>query len=135
MEKAEGIVVQSNGNISKVKIVRSSMCGENCGSCNLCGNRETFVFAENAAEAQENDRVLLEMDSSSGLKAAALVYGMPLLILIAGIVLISILQFNQVKGLLWILALIVLYFLLLKVKDKNMKPTAKITEVYKNDSK
>ena len=135
MEKAEGIVAENKGNISKVKIVRGSMCGESCGSCNLCGKRETFVYALNTAGAEKNDRVLIEMESSSGLKAAFLVYGMPLIILVLGIVLITVFNANQAKGLLYILMAVVLWFCAVKLIDKNMKPTAKITEVYKNDTK
>ena len=110
------------------------MCGESCGSCNLCGKSETFVFAQNDANAQKGDRVVLEMDSSSGLKAAFLVYGMPLLILIAGIIIISLFNFNQAKGLLLVLVAIVLWFFVIKLVDRNMKPTARVTEVQKSDS-
>lgn len=129
MEKAEGIVVENKDGVSKVKIVRGTMCGDNCGSCNLCGKRETFVFAQNEADAKEGDRVLLEMDSQSGLKAAFLVYGMPLLILIAGIVIISLFNFNQAKGLLLVLVAIILWFVIIKFIDNKMKPAAKVTEV------
>ncbi len=135
MEKAEGILVENKGELSKVKIVRGSMCGESCGSCNLCGKRETFVFARNKAGAVKGDRVVLEMDSASGLKAAFLVYGMPLVILILGIVLIAVFNSDQIKGLLLVLFAIVLWFFVVKLIDKNMKPAAEITEVVcKNDT-
>ena len=135
MIRAEGIVVENKNKTSKVKIVRSSMCGDSCGNCNLCGKGETVVIAENSKGAEKGDRVVLEMEESSGIKACAMVYGIPLLIVIAGIVLISIFSFDQVTGLLVILAVNILYFALLKAFDKKMKPTVKITEVYNDGTK
>ncbi len=135
MEKAEGVIVENNQKTSKVKIVRGSMCGDNCGSCNLCGKRETIVFAENNINAKKGDRVVLEMQSKEGLIAAVLVYGAPLLILILGIVIISAFNYNQAKGLLITLCVIVLYFLALKKLDRKMKPSAKVVEVIENETK
>ena len=89
MEQIEGVVKSIRGGSAQVLLDRKSMCGESCGGCHLCDLKGTVISAKNAADAKENDRVLVEMNTDSGLLAAFLAYGIPLIFVLIGIFLIA----------------------------------------------
>lgn len=82
MEKEqEGIVLEVSGSMAKVKASRHSDC-ENCGSCP--GNTAIVVDALNPLGAQRGQRVALEVKEVNMLKAAFIVYILPLIMAVAG---------------------------------------------------
>ncbi|MCX7779478.1 MAG: SoxR reducing system RseC family protein [Negativicutes bacterium] len=82
MEKSqEGIVLATVNGIAKVKVARHSSC-ENCGSCP--GNTAAVLEARNPVDARPGQRVLLEMQQDSIVKAAFIVFILPLLGVFAG---------------------------------------------------
>lgn len=83
--KQNGIVIAVKGNTADIRIQRESACGGNCASCASSCAKNAVVAAENKAGAVQGDRVELEMPSSRVLSTAALVYVMPLIMLIAGV--------------------------------------------------
>ena len=71
---------------AEVLVVRESACSGDCHKCSGCGSvRQTLrVTAENRISAQRGDIVYLQSESSVVLKAATLVYLLPLVSFLAG---------------------------------------------------
>ncbi|SDE73635.1 hypothetical protein SPACI_019600 [Sporomusa acidovorans DSM 3132] len=83
MEKQqEGIVLEVFDGLAKVKASRHSDC-ENCGSCP--GNKAIVVEALNPVGAQQGQRVAFEIKEVNMLKAAFIVYILPLIAAAAGV--------------------------------------------------
>lgn len=82
--RCEGVVTEKSEKSVKVKIERNSACGENCASCGMCPGTEQIVEVENCTNADVGDMVLVEMKSKNVLKAAFLVYILPLILLVFG---------------------------------------------------
>lgn len=82
-----GVVESVQGQEVRVRIVRSTSCGGNCGECSAgCVPTEKVTLAVNQAGAKAGERVVLEMATRRVLLAAVLVYALPILALIAGAV-------------------------------------------------
>lgn len=83
----KGRVVSTNGKYAKVEVVRSSACGDKCGSCKGgCSKNATYINVENTAHAQPSEFVMLEIDTKTVMGAAFLTYILPLIMLIGGII-------------------------------------------------
>lgn len=80
--RERGIVTEVKGNIIEVIINRKSACGGNCAQCGGCTAGGTMVRALNSQGAKKGDMVELELDERKVLKAAFLVYIIPLLIFV-----------------------------------------------------
>ena len=115
-----GIVTKCEKDFAFVRITRDSMCGDNCGSCNLCGNKNIEIKAINSKGAKPSDRVEMDMPEKSGFSASFLAYGMPMLILIAGIIIGAVLGYAEIFGVISI-GIIVLWYIILMVLEKNKK--------------
>jgi sigma-E factor negative regulatory protein RseC len=82
-KEQEGIVVEVSEGMAKVKASRHSDC-ENCGNCP--GNTAIVVDALNPVGAQRGQRVVLGFKESNMLRAAFVVYMLPLIAAAAGAV-------------------------------------------------
>ena len=86
MATEEGIVTAVTSTTAWVKTNRSSGC-KHCSarhSCNPQDNQETVVEVENPVHARVGDRILLNVETASLLKASFLIYIFPILCMIAG---------------------------------------------------
>lgn len=81
-KQQEGIVLEVFDGMAKVKASRHSDC-ENCGSCP--GNQAIVVEALNPVGAQQGQRVAFEIKEVNMLKAAFIVYILPLIAAVAGV--------------------------------------------------
>ena len=84
--KQYGFVVSISSDSVVIEVVRSSACGDKCGSCG--GNCEKKVIkaeVKNRLDAKVGDYIEIEVADKSILKAAMLVYIMPLVLLFVGI--------------------------------------------------
>lgn len=77
----EGVVVATEGDIAKVKVKRHSDC-ENCGACP--GNQAMLVDVRNPLGAHINQRVGFRIQESNMLKAAFVVFILPLAASVVG---------------------------------------------------
>lgn len=78
-------IVKCGGDVCEVAVLRQSACGENCAHCKGgCTPGDTIITAENTAGAKVGDRVILEIPDRTGVKAAALVYMLPIIALVIG---------------------------------------------------
>ena len=91
MATEEGIVTKVYSSTAWVKCTKSAAC-ETCsakGFCHTMGggdDDDVEVEAINAARAKVNDRVTISFETSSLLKVSFLVYMVPVLFLILGVV-------------------------------------------------
>lgn len=71
---------------AELTVLRQSACTGDCGSCGGCGfvQQRLSVTAENPIHAQAGDLVHIESETASVLKAAALVYLLPLALFLGG---------------------------------------------------
>lgn len=90
-----GQVVEAHGDTVLVRFKRTKACGE-CKMCASFGSDEAMVEVENRLSAKVGDKVELALHSASMLKASFIVYVIPLLALLSG-VLIGI-QFSDLLG-------------------------------------
>ncbi len=90
MATEEGIVIAVDENEALVKATKSGAC-ESCSARSSChvlgGSEEMEVSAINAAGAVVDDRVIMAFEDASLLKAAFLLYIVPILVMILGAVL------------------------------------------------
>lgn len=77
----EGVVIQIDGTIAKVKANRHGDC-KNCGACP--GDNATVLDVENSLGAKPGQRVVFEMKETNMLKAAFVVYILPLIAIFLG---------------------------------------------------
>lgn len=82
MKEETGVVVETRGKTAKVKISRHGDC-ENCGACP--GDSAVVLEVQNPLGAKPGQRVVFQISESNMLKAAFVVYVMPLLAVPAGI--------------------------------------------------
>lgn len=81
MQQQEGIVIEVEGRIAKVKTSRHNDC-ENCGACP--GNSAIVISAFSPMQVKPGQRVVVEVQEINMLKAAFVVYLMPLLAIFLG---------------------------------------------------
>ena len=89
MATEEGIVTKVNLSTAWVKCTKSAAC-ESCSAKGFCdttgGSDDVEVEAINAVGAKVYDRVTISFDTSSLLKVSFLIYMIPILFLILGVV-------------------------------------------------
>lgn len=85
-----GVVVQLKDGNALIRAERSSAC-ENCASKKSCSTggagNEMFIEAANPVNARVGDRVIFAVGAGSVLKAGVLLYLVPVISFIAGVVL------------------------------------------------
>jgi len=80
-KETEGVVIQIDGNMAKVKSNRHGDC-KNCGACP--GDNATVLDVQNPLGAKPGQRVVFEMKETNMLKAAFVVYILPLIAILLG---------------------------------------------------
>ncbi len=80
-----GTVIAVRGDVAEVALPRGRMC-EGCGSCCVAAGEDTMVLeARNPHGAVKGDRVEVEVPAGMALKAAYLLYGVPLVAFLLGL--------------------------------------------------
>lgn len=82
--KQFGIIMSVEGKAAQVKVTRPASC-RTCGMCGLGADPTRIVKARAEIQVAAGDWVVLEMEDSRVLKAAMIVYGVPVLGLIVGL--------------------------------------------------
>lgn len=128
----QGLVIQQKDRTVIIKAQRSTAC-DGCSSKKSChsgggSDTDTFIEAENPIGAKVGDRVVFSIGAASVIKAGLLIYLVPILSFIAGVVLGQIAAKNVfpgqnpdlVAGLLG-LAFLILAFIGLKLYNKYLE--------------
>lgn len=81
----KGFVSEIKGDLAIVKIYRQEACGE-CRAC-LSGmtKKEMDIEAKNLCDAEEGDWVELELQENAFFNAVMIMYGLPFLAFLAGV--------------------------------------------------
>ncbi|GIM29691.1 hypothetical protein CPJCM30710_23570 [Clostridium polyendosporum] len=130
----EGIVIEVIGHIAKVKISRHSEC-KNCGAC-PGGDQAIVLEAQNLIGAKLGQRVFIEIKTTNVLKAAFVVYIIPLIAIFLGAICggwlarknIQLVQVLQIAG--GIIAFVIAV-LFIKFFDKSTNNNKKIQPTIK----
>ncbi|WP_353892604.1 SoxR reducing system RseC family protein [Proteinivorax hydrogeniformans] len=128
-----GTVREIKGTKALVEVQRHSSCSK-CGACNLGSEKSKVITAENSAKAQEGQKVMIDMATVGVLRAASIVYIIPLITLILGFIATTyVLGGNEAYGMLGGLAIMLISFLLINKMEprfnKNKGYTPTITEI------
>ena len=76
------------GGNALIRVFQESACGHDCENCGVCGSRRKLtVEAGNPLRAVPGDLVIVETGTGKVIRAAALVYVLPLITLLLGCVL------------------------------------------------
>lgn len=85
-----GMVAYVEGSFAFVNFQRKGACGDNCASCGgSCEKGKHLVRVFNNLNAQKGDLVQLNLDTADFLKMSLLLYVVPLIVLIVGIIAID----------------------------------------------
>lgn len=80
-KEQQGVVIEINGNMAKVKSNRHGDC-KNCGACP--GDGATVLEVQNPLGAKPGQRVVFEIKEENMLKAAFVVYILPIIAIFLG---------------------------------------------------
>lgn len=83
----KGLVINTKDHLAVIQMTRTEACGQ-CRAC-LAGMKkeEMIIEADNECNAKVGDWVIMELRNNSFMKAVLILYGIPMVALVAGIVL------------------------------------------------
>jgi len=84
MKTEEGLVIETEGNIARIKAGRHNDC-KNCGACP--GDSDIIVCAKNQKGAVPGQRVVFEVKGTNAVIGAFIVFVLPLIAVFVGIIL------------------------------------------------
>lgn len=126
-------VSKIENDIAHLEVRRSSACGDKCSSCGgSCDIPVTRVRMKNTLKAEQGDLVEVKMETKFVLKSAFIVYIIPLVLMISGIIIgISIFESigignPEAMGLLAGVILLAVSYFILRSIDKKIKNGNKI---------
>lgn len=113
----KGIVVSVDPAVTKVEIIQSSACGT-CHAKELCGlseggNKTVEVATSGFKPHEPGDEVVLCMKRTMGMKAVWIAYVLPLVILVAAILLMSLFHAGELATGLAAIGAVALYYLVI----------------------
>lgn len=119
--KQTGIVFELNDNKAKIIVTRLAACGSSCESCSAhCGeNKQEYINVKNDIGLKIGDRVEITTDSKAVLKYISLVYGLPLIFLISGVVIGMLLNLKEMYSLLVGFVFMIVSFIFIKTIDNK----------------
>lgn len=119
--KQTGIVFELHDNKAKIIVTRLAACGSSCESCSAhCGeNKQEYINVKNDIGLKIGDRVEITTDSKAVLKYIALVYGLPLIFLISGVVIGMLLNLKEMYSLLVGFVFMIVSFIFIKTIDNK----------------
>ncbi|WP_276905647.1 SoxR reducing system RseC family protein [Peptoniphilus duerdenii] len=119
--KQTGIVFELNDDKAKLIVTRLAACGSSCESCSAhCGeNKQEYINVKNDIGLKIGDRVEITTDSKAVLKYIALVYGLPLIFLISGVLIGMLLNLKEMYSLLVGFVFMIVSFIFIKTIDNK----------------
>lgn len=135
LKDEEGTVVGVRGDTAQVLMRRTRYC-EGCGSCCVAvGDDAMLAEVDNPIGAEEGDRVVVDIPAAKSIRAAYVLYGIPLLAFLCGFGLGSLLGFALSDGglavplgLIFAFALLALSFIVL---SRIYGPHSRAAEKYR----
>lgn len=121
-ESGSNGTIQHSGTVKKVdgsSVLVSITCNASCsgchaeGLCGISGKEEKTIDIKGSYNISPGDQVTILMDQSTGFKAVALSYLVPLVIVVGSLVVMNLLSFNELTAGLVSISLLVPWFLIL----------------------
>lgn len=133
----EGLVLENNNGNLKIKVDRNSACGS-CAASGSCAERKTTIVEIFSADnINEGDKVILESDADEINRISALVYVIPLILVMIGAVAPHYLLKNSgydtnIISLVAVVVMLALSVLYIKNLDKSAKKEKlmKVRKIY-----
>lgn len=114
-------------NMAEVAVARTTACGGNCPSCESCiFQSEIKTLARNLIQARPGQRVVIATRSRDIFGAAALVYLMPIVLMLLSYALVTALGGSEGLGVLASFAAVLVSAAILVLSQKNKKNRDKI---------
>lgn len=138
-----GIVKKVKDNFAEIRAATEEECktcplNGTCPESSLIQNGQATIFAKNDVNAEENDLVEFEIDESSILKGTFIIYVIPFLFFILGLVIGIVLEkgfgitVSSLKNALSVMtsfSFLGIGILIVREKDKKFKTTSYITGI------
>lgn len=125
-----GTVISVDKNMATVAVKRVSACGENCANCHgACETTTAVSVAENRAGAVVGDTVKIESDSASVIRAAVVLYILPVLAAIAAAVVCYGIELSDLWAIGVSVAVFFVSFFVIKIFEKKLAPKAYVTKI------
>lgn len=133
----EGLVLENNNGNLKIKVDRNAACGS-CAASGSCAERKTTIIEIfSADDINKGDKVILESDADEVSKISALVYVVPVILVMIGALVPSFLLKNSgydtnLISLGSVILMLVLSVLYIKRLDKGAKKEnlMKVRKIY-----
>ena len=123
MEKIGIVSKLLNDGRAEVSVVREAACGGNCPSCEACIYQTEFsLIAENSIGAKPGQRVRVESETGKFFKIAFLVYIIPMITMVIGLIVPAMLNCSEGMIILYSFAGLAFGFLLIWLINKIKKP-------------
>ena len=115
--------------MAEIAVKRESACGGNCHSCSGCSGKSNImkVSAKNSAMAQVGDRVVVSSSTQSILKAAMVVYVIPIVLFFVFYAIGSIMGLGENMSIVLSLAGFALGIVMAMAFNKSLKNNAATT--------
>lgn len=127
-----GTVISVNKNKATVSVKRVSACGENCANCKgVCETTHTTSVAENTAGAHVGDLVKIESESGAVIRAALILYMLPIIITILVAALFYAIKLSDIFIVLFSVMAFFASFFVVKCFDEKIAPKSYITKIIK----
>lgn len=131
----KALIVSTMGSQCKILVMRAEACGS-CEACNACGAKPSTYVIENTLQAKPGEAVMVEMKDADFFRRVGLLYVLPMLLFVGGIVLTDLAQkplgmhaeaLDLIGGLLGI----VLYWAVIRKVDRKEPDTPAMRMLYR----
>ncbi|KXZ39440.1 positive regulator of sigma(E), RseC/MucC [Alkalithermobacter thermoalcaliphilus JW-YL-7 = DSM 7308] len=136
--KSLGIVINKEADIAYLKMQRHSACGS-CGACKMGDEKSDIeIKAYNKIGAEIGDFVEVDMHVPNFMKAVFIVYTLPLISLLVGVVLgtkvLGQLGYNNTETISLFIGIVLmsLTFLMIRINEKKIRQSGKYIPVITN---
>ncbi len=125
-----GTVISTDKDKATVAVKRVSACGENCANCHgVCESTTVTTVAENTAGARVGDIVKIESESSSVIRAALVLYMVPVMVTILVAALTYGINLSNLFVILFSVMAFFVSFFIIKCFDKSLAPKSHVTKI------
>lgn len=122
-----GIVTSLDGDYAYVKVNKKDECSK-CGMCLFPKNADSIKFrSENKIGAKIGDTVVIETKEKAKTLGILLVFGVPLLLVIASLILGYIFIKNETVSLIVAVGVVIIWFFILSLIDRKLKNSLKFS--------
>lgn len=128
----KGYVLEEYNDKAKVRFIRESACGGNCGNCGGCSEKVIEIIVDNKCGAKKGDIVEVESSTFGIITAAFVLYIIPLIVLMLSYFVFTEL-FNDKAGVIFGILFFFLSFIPAKIYNNNYKNDTRIIRILKKE--